>query len=527
MDFSFFLTNNKSGYKTKEEWLSKNHPELYQNIINFTINSKVNLTFKEKILWFYTNKTERPKCITCQKDVKFRDRFDKPYGDFCSLKCANENKEELLKRQKNTLQKKYGVDFYPEHKDFIVKQKNTKKQKYGDENYTNVEKQKNTKKQKYGDKNYTNVEKYKITCFSKYGTDNYSKSNNYRKKIFTDFKSKYLKLNIIEVNKNDVKILCDECNKEYSITKQLIYERYKRDYQVCILCNPIGNGNRSGYEKEMSKFFDELNIKYESNKKIGENKIEVDFFLPEYNLAIEINGLYWHNELFKSSDFHLKKTIECKKNSIDLIHIFEDEWVYKKEIVKSILKNRFKLTSKNIYARNCKIKEVDSKESEQFMIENHIQGKVKSSFRVGLFYEDNLVSLMTFSRGRVIMGGKKNEYELNRFCNKKNTNVIGGFSKLLKFFIKKENPINIISYSDIRIFNGDIYKKNNFKLISQSKPNYWYVINGLRYYRFNFRKSQLIKEGYDKNKTESEIMFDRKIYKIYDCGNIRWEFSIH
>jgi hypothetical protein len=527
MDFSFFLTNNKSGYKTREEWLSKNHPELYNNIIGFTSNSKIEISFKEKILWYFNNQTERPKCLTCQNEIKFRDRFDKPYGDFCSLKCANENKDELIERQKNTFQKKYGVNFYPEHKDFMLKQKNTKKQKYGDENYINVEKQKNTKKQKYGNENYVNTEKHKLTCLLKYGTDNYSKSNNYRKKIFNDFKLKYPKLNIIEVNKNDVKILCNECNEEYNITKQLIYERDKRDYQVCTVCNPIGNGNRSGYEKELSIFLDSLNINYETNKKIGEKKVEIHIFIPEYNLGIEINGLYWHNELFKSKDFHLNKTIECQKHSIELIHIFEDEWVYKQEIVKSILKNRLKLTSNTIYARNCTIKEVSNKDSEQFMLENHIQGKVKSSIRVGLYYQDNLVSLMSFSRGRIIMGGKKDEYELNRFCNKKELNVVGGFSKLLKYFIKKENPDKVVSYSDIRLFNGGIYEKNNFKKITQSKPNYWYVINDLRYYRFNFRKSQLIKEGYDKNKTESEIMFERKIYKIYDCGNIRWEHSIH
>ena len=71
-----------------------------------------------------------------------------------------------------------------------------------------------------------------------------------------------------------------------------------------------------------------------------------------------------------------------------------------------------------------------------------------------------------------------------------------------------------------------MYKKLGFEKKTHSKPNYWYVINNLRYYRFNFRKSILIKNGYDKNKTEKEIMFERGIYRIYDCGNIRWEFKL-
>jgi uncharacterized protein YcfL len=92
--------------------------------------------------------------------------------------------------------------------------------------------------------------------------------------------------------------------------------------------------------------------------------------------------------------------------------------------------------------------------------------------------------------------------------------------------VKNYNPNKVVSYSDIRIFDGSMYKKLNFQYVSKSKPNYWYVINGIRRHRFGFRKSILIKDGYDKNMTEKQIMLDRKIYRIYDCGNIRWEFNI-
>jgi hypothetical protein len=133
---------------------------------------------------------------------------------------------------------------------------------------------------------------------------------------------------------------------------------------------------------------------------------------------------------------------------------------------------------------------------------------------------------MSFSRGRVIMGGKKDEWELNRYTNKINHRVVGAASKLLNFFIKKYEPSNLISYSDLRLFGGKMYEKLGFKFISQSKPNYWYVIQNKRFYRFNFRKSILVKQGYDKNKTEKEIMFENKNYRIYDCGNIRWEMTL-
>lgn len=124
------------------------------------------------------------------------------------------------------------------------------------------------------------------------------------------------------------------------------------------------------------------------------------------------------------------------------------------------------------------------------------------------------------------MGGKESEWELVRFANKINTNVIGSASKLLKFFIKNYKPNKIVSYSDIRLFNGGLYEKLGFAKMSQSKPNYWYVINGVRHHRFNFRKSILVKQGFDENKTEQDIMSERKIHRIYDCGAIRWELNI-
>jgi len=526
MDFSFFTTNNKSGYKTREKWLKENHIDLYNQIINYSKKFNYDLSFKEKI-WFYFNKlTERPKCKTCGKEIKFRERFDKPYGDFCSLNCINNNKDEMIKRQKATFQRKYNVDFYPEHKDFLIKQRKTKLERYNNEYYNNLEKAKKTKYERYGNEKYINTEKYKITCIKKYGVDNYSKSSNYRNQIVKKYKSLYPDINFVHVGKLMVIIKCHECGKESELTKQLLYERYKRGYSVCLHCNPIGQSNRSGYEDEICEFLNSISIEHEKTTKKVLKRKELDIFIPSHKLAIEFDGLYWHNELFVTSEYHLNKTIGCQKKDIELIHIFEDEWLFKREIVESIIKNRLGKTDINIFARKCEIKEIDSNTCKDFLINNHIQGNVNSKIKIGLYYKNDLVSVMTFSKGRIVVGGKNNEWELTRFCNKINVNVIGGASKLFNYFLKTYSPTKIISYSDIRLFDGNLYEKLGFKRKSQSKPNYWYVINNQRYHRFNFRKSILVKEGYDKNKTERDIMFNRKIYRIYDCGHIKWEFNV-
>ena len=189
-----------------------------------------------------------------------------------------------------------------------------------------------------------------------------------------------------------------------------------------------------------------------------------------------------------------------------------------------MLKNKLGLTENKIMARKCEIKELDTKQAKEFCENNHIQGYVGSSVKLGLFYGDEVVSVMTFGRLRKSMNstGDDNEYEMLRFCNKLNTNVIGGANKLFKYFIKNYNPNKIISYSNKRYSNGELYEKLGFKYIHDSQPNYYYIIGKQRKHKFNFRKDKLIKEGFDPNKSEHQIMMEREIPRIYDCGTITY-----
>ena len=136
---------------------------------------------------------------------------------------------------------------------------------------------------------------------------------------------------------------------------------------------------------------------------------------------------------------------------------------------------------------------------------------------------------MTFCKLRKNLGNRKGKpgyYELLRFCTKRGVSVIGGASKLLKYFIKTVNPHHIVSYADRRWSEGDMYKKIGFKWIRNTKPNYYYIVDKKRENRFKYRKSELIKQGFDRNRTEHEIMLERKIYRIYDCGTMVFEMKI-
>ena len=266
------------------------------------------------------------------------------------------------------------------------------------------------------------------------------------------------------------------------------------------------------------------------NDRLLINPYEIDILVPSRKMAVEYCGLYWHSELNgKDKHYHLNKLNLCKDKGYNLIIIFEDEWLYKKEIVISRLKNIFGVSdNKRIHARQCDIREISYRESSEFIDRNHLQGKSNDKIRLGAFFRNDLVSVMTFGKLSISKGGKAEEdvYELNRFCSDYKYNVTGIASKLLKGFTKNFKPKKIISYSDRRWSTGNLYKILGFTHSHSSNPSYWYFINDVRFHRFNFRKNVLKRklETFNSHLTEWRNMVENKYNRIWDCGNDRWEF---
>lgn len=254
------------------------------------------------------------------------------------------------------------------------------------------------------------------------------------------------------------------------------------------------------------------------------NGNELDIYIPEKKLAIEFNGNYWHSYPKKEINYHQQKTIECAKQGIRLIHIFEYEWEDKetqikiKQLLNSILTDN----SNKIYARKTEVYEPSVQEVKYFEEKYHLQGYSADSIRVGLRYNDNLVAIMTFGKPRF---NNSYEYELIRLCYKNNITIIGGTEKMFKYFLDKYNPNNVITYVNIAKFNGNSYTKLGFKAFADAitKPNYVWVDghnNVLK--RYMTMKSKLIKQGIGTiEETEDEIMIRNNYFKIYDSGNLK------
>jgi len=461
------------------------------------------------------------KCDICgeEKDLLYRYYVKniKRYNFYSCQKCCS-------KKLKISYSSKTNIEI----ENMLDKKKKTMIERYGKDNPSQIQEFKNKRKETmnflYGDECFYKTKKFREssieTCQKKYGANYFRESDDFRKKSLEKF-------DILNINKNMVTMACDNNDPHnFLIDIDVLRKRFLYKTILCTICNPINSYTSSGYETQLKNFIMEnYDLDTVSNNRKIIHPKEIDIYLPDLKLAFEFNGLYWHSEINFSLNYHLEKTELAEKQGIRLIHIYEDDWIYKQEIVKSRILNLLNKTPNKIYARKCEIKEVsDNKLVRDFLENNHIQGFVGSRIKIGLFYSGELVSLMTFGSLRRSMGQKSEDgtYEMLRFCNKLNTNVIGGASRLFKFFVKNFEPKEVTSYADRSWSQGNLYKNLGFELIRKTEPNYYYVIDGMRKHRFGFRKDELIKQGFDPLKTEHEIMLERKIYRIYDSGNLKY-----
>lgn len=247
---------------------------------------------------------------------------------------------------------------------------------------------------------------------------------------------------------------------------------------------------------------------------------ELDIVIPEHKIAIELDGLFYHSELFKDKNYHKTKTDLCESKGYQLLHIFEDEWLYKRDIVERMIKAKLGLLDDRVYARKCSIGGISKLNKKNFLNTYHIQGNCNSSVEIGLYEQEELIASMAFKK---LSNGA---YELTRYATSKS--VVGGFSKLLEHFKKNYEWNEIITFADRRYSNGGLYEKCGFDLIDRLYPDYYYVDNKQnRFHKFNFRHIFLKKKlkNYDPTLSEHQNCLNHGYYRIYDCGKLKYRLK--
>lgn len=282
-------------------------------------------------------------------------------------------------------------------------------------------------------------------------------------------------------------------------------------------------------EEALLKFVQSV---YEGEIVVNSRKIisplELDIYLPELKVAIEFNGIYFHSDKFPNAvNKQSNKTKMCDALGIRLIHVFEDDWEYKQEVVCNLITNALGLQTKRTYARSCEAVDVTKLEAKLFLDMHHMQGSSRGGVSIGLKFNGELVAVMQFTKCASARASKEYEYELIRYATE--CSVVGGASKLLSNFIRTHNPQSIVSYSDKGTFSGGMYEKLGFLKISESKPDYKVVEGKRRYHKSNYKRSNLLArfgDRFNPELSERENCHNLGLWRIYNSGLIKWVLNL-
>lgn len=473
-------------------------------------------------------------------------------GRFCSNKCKSqvigkenikkaiqaviERKDEIVEKRKKTIKTKYGVEYYTQTKEYRDKVKKTNLLRYGVESSNQSiivkEKMRQSKLERYGDANYNNREKYKETFRKNFNEEDYIlnlESKNIERygvpvrawihyKNYTNLNHEFVKSHFVtDTNLFKFKEFVDYFEIPYLKTAYDIKERLGfKD-----ILNEHHYNTLSHVEKKLFEWFPVEDKVSNTRKVLG--GLEIDIYSPRHKLGIEYDGLYWHSTAAQEDpNYHIKKLNLAESKGITLYNIFET--IDNLDIWKSMILNKLG-QSRRIYARKCEVRRVDYQDIREFLAENHLQGAVTSPINYALYYEDELVEVMTFKRPRFT---KDYDFELLRLCTKKGSTVVGGASKLFSAFRREHPTASVISYANRRWSRGDVYRKLGFDLLKVSAPNYWYVRGDevlSRYQAQRHNLPKLLGESFDPELSESENMQHAGFERIYDCGNLVFGFQ--
>lgn len=426
--------------------------------------------------------------------------------------------QEFKDKSKRTCLKKYGTEFFSQTNEMKNKTKNTNLERYGCENASSNKdvqnKRKRTCLEKYGNEYYAGseegkkvlnraiVDKYgvdnafqleevkersKETCLKKYGAEYYMQVEENAKEVAKrGVETKIKNGNIKTYDNKTVTQLAKEAGYSKSRFNTLVK---KYGFEKALEMNP----RQSYLEKLFCDQLDSLKIKYETQKRIGRKY--ADFLIK--NVVVELDGLYWHSDRILDKDYHYKKKELYIEKGYDSLFFREDELNNKMEICLSILKNKLLLNDK-IYARKCNFDILKTSEIRDFLNNNHMMG-CGSGYAYCLKNFDEIVCVMQIKK-------YKDGWDISRFCTKLNTSVIGGFSKLLKEFIKREKPKYIRCFVDRRYGDGSHMKK--FGFVKKSCD-------------ISFKWTNNI-DTFHRLKYPSNSGYDEGLYKIWDCGQTNY-----
>lgn len=302
----------------------------------------------------------------------------------------------------------------------------------------------------------------------------------------------------------------------------------------CPRCNHM----KSAPEEQVAAFLEQFTPVVRRDRTLISPK-ELDIYLPEHRLAVEFCGMYWHShgdriDEKKNKLRHAEKHHLCAERGIRLITLYETEWSERPRTVKRLLRNAIGRSRGKLMARKCRLAKPTTREARAFYEAYHPQGGAGHGEHYGLYHGDKLVACMRFTFGNNDRGhgAKVRQWTLSRYATR--VPVAGAASRLFKAFVTEQNPPEVKSFSDNRLFGGGMYEQLGFVLEEDVVPDYqvWSPKLGLRpkpHYQRRVLPKRLAEHGVDEpfdpatdRRTEAEMTYLMGARRIYDCGKKRW-----
>lgn len=491
--------------RIKETWL-KDH-ELYDYLINRfkTVNNIQEIIYR---IYYNLPDNYKIKCKTCGKEIPLEFRgFLQGYNQYCSYKCSLNDPNKIHKltnvKQKKDIDDEYVLNLMIKDGRLVSEYCKNKKLKqfgiydYMMNRYDDLQKSKSVIQEiiyrmKYHiDKSPRCPNCGKYVKFYRFSEGFRHFCSNYCLNIFnTDIKHQ-ARLQISKKNwltrgykidyseNNDKLIIYNQCpvHNPFTINKTTFYNRCEKDIVMCPICNPEKNLETS-IEYKIRLILKKHNIKFEQHVRYIISPRELDFYLPDYKVAIECNGIYWHSGINGKNRFKVKYNL-LSKTDIQMLTFWEDDIHYNIDKIENIILRSCNL-GKKVFSNDTAIKEIDNFITKDFINNNSIKKHIESDINLGLYKNNTLLFVMTFSSNNNL------DYILNQICYKDNLYVINSETLLLDYFINNYKVNKIIAYCDLEIENKKLYEKLGFKLNNEKlKFNLTYYNYRTTEYRIN------------------------------------------
>jgi hypothetical protein len=496
--------------------------------------------------------SEIPKCPVCEKDRAWY-RYSNGYFETCGDKHCKQTvkaekfketvssdefadkKKEWFGKQKQTMLERYGVD-HNWKGDLRKTGEETMLERYGVKHALQgeeaQEKRRRTTEERHGTLDMFSLGRE--TVKEKYGVENAMQNEEVKKRNRVNMKnsfkiksdSKLTEFNLEQIGSDKViyKLVCWECKSCFVMRNGPVNYKLRMKETPCPNCNPP-DLTSSKMEKELATYIHSLGvIQINTNDKSvlrGTKFMEVDIYIPDEKIAIEFNGLYWHSELFKNKNYHQEKTRILLERGIMLYHVWEDDWIGKKPIIKSMIG---KILGKNIEIdpMECDIRNIDNEQYKIFLKENSLIKYEKPSEILGLLLNGELMVAMAFKRSKAFINGiKEAEWKICSIVNKIGISANESEKTLFQKFLKMHPGESVLAYSGAS-FDPDpdnsIFHRIGMTKLKTSDPDYEWVLGGVRMPKISRDKKEFEKWGYDKCLSEKEVMKDLGAYRIWNCG---------